>query len=217
VSVGDLGRRVAERRRELGLTTDEVAERTGMSPTYLRLVESSPSCQISRAALWRLAAGLETSVDALSGSGLQAPPGRSEPSDRPSLEQLTVEECFAMVAPGGVGRFCYADEQGPVAVPVNFGVLDGDIAFRTDSNAMVLAVESAKEVSFEVDHLDEALSEGWSVLLTGEARVVVDADEIDRVRNMGILPWAGGERPTYVRLIPQHVSGRRIRRKADHG
>jgi transcriptional regulator with XRE-family HTH domain len=55
-SVGDLGRRVAERRGELGLTIDEVAKRSGMSSTYVRVVESSPSPQLSRAALRRLAA-----------------------------------------------------------------------------------------------------------------------------------------------------------------
>ncbi len=217
MSVGDLGRRVAERRHELGLTIDEVAERSGMSPTYIRLVESSPSPQPSQAALWRLAAALETSVAAISGSGMEVPPGRGGPSDKPSLDRLTIEECRAMAAPGGVGRFVYADEQGPVAVPVNFGVLDGDILFRTDSNAIIRAVASANEVSFEVDHLDEALSEGWSVLLSGRATVITDADEMDRARTLGIAPWAGGERPTYVRLVPRHVSGRRIRRKADHG
>ncbi len=54
--VGDLGRRVAERRRELGLTVDQVAARSGMSATYLRVVESNPAPQLSRAALWKLAA-----------------------------------------------------------------------------------------------------------------------------------------------------------------
>jgi len=164
-----------------------------------------------------LAAALETSVAAISGSGLQAPPGQGGPSDQPSLEQLTVEECYAMVAPGGVGRLVYADEQGPVAVPVNFGVLDRDILFRTNSDAIVHVVGSAQEVSFEVDHLDEALSEGWSVLLTGSARIIVGADEMGRARTLGIAPWAGGERPTFVRLAPRQVSGRRIRRKVHHG
>ncbi len=217
MSGGDLGRRVAERRHELGLSTEEVANRTGMSPTYVDVVESSPSAQLSRAALWRLAAALETSVDAISGSGMGAPPGRAGPSGRPSLEPLSVEECRAMVAPGGVGRFVYSDEQGPVAVPVNFRVLDGDIVFRTDSKAMILAVTSGQEVSFEVDQLDEALTEGWSVLLAGPARVIADPVEIDEARSLGLAPWAGGERRTHVRLVPRQVTGRRIRRRTGHG
>ncbi len=217
MAAGDLGRRVVERREQLGLSTEDVAGRTGMSPAYLRMVESSPSPQLSRAALWRLAAALDTSVDAISGSGWDAPPGRAGPAGRPSLERLSADECEKLIAPGGVGRFVYLNRDGPVAVPVNFRVLDGDIVFRTDSNATVLAASSEEQVSFEVDHLDDALTEGWSVLLTGDARVIVDPQEIGEARSLGIAPWAGGERRTYVRLAPRQVTGRRIRRTATGG
>ena len=220
MAAGDLGRRVVERREQLGLSTEDVADRTGMSPAYLRMVESSPSPQLSRAALWRLAAALDTTVDAISGSGWDAPPGQAGPAGpagRPSLQRLSPDECEKLVAPGGVGRFVYVDSEGPVAVPVNFRVLDGDIVFRTDSNATVLAASSEEQVSFEVDHLDDALTEGWSVLLTGDARVIADPGEIEEARSLGIAPWAGGERRTYVRLAPRQVTGRRIRRTATDG
>jgi nitroimidazol reductase NimA-like FMN-containing flavoprotein (pyridoxamine 5'-phosphate oxidase superfamily) len=217
MSVGDLGRRVAERRRELGLSTEEVAARTGMSPTYITMVESNPSPHLSRAALWRLAAGLETSVDAISGSGMDVPPGRSDPAGRPDLETLTVEECRSLVAPGGVGRLVYSEGRRPVAVPVNFGVLDGDVVFRTGPTAAALGIAPDEDVSFEVDHLDDALSEGWSVLLTGRVRVVVDPSEIEQARSLGIAPWAGGDRQTFVRLVTRQITGRRIRGEAGHG
>jgi len=212
---GDLGRRLAERRGQLGLTAEEVATRAGMSPTYIRVLESSPSPVVSAAALWRLADALDTSVDVISGSGRGAPPGRGDPSDRPDLCHLTIDECDALVAPGGVGRFVFVDDRGPAALPVNFRVLDGDIVFRTDSAATLVANALQEEVSFEVDHLDEALSEGWSVLLTGEAHVIVDPVEGERARALGVAPWAGGERDAYVRLAPRKVTGRRIRRSGD--
>ena len=119
--VGDLGRRVAERRSQLGLTVNEVATRSGMSPTYVRFIESSPSPQLSGAAMWRLAAALEVSVDDITGSGMETPPGQSDPSDRPLLEALTVGECEALIASGGIGRLVFSDERGPTAFPVNFG------------------------------------------------------------------------------------------------
>lgn len=214
---GDLGRRVAERRHELGLSTEEVAARCGMSPTYLRTIESAPSPQLSRAALWSLAAALETSVGAIMGSGWGAPPGRAGPSGRPELEPLGLEECQSLIAPGGVGRFVYVDEQGPVAVPVNFRLLDGDVVFRTDSKATVIAATFQEPVSFEVDNLDDALSEGWSVLLKGDARVITEPAELERAQALGIAPWAGGERRTYVRVVPRQVTGRRIRGTVAHG
>jgi transcriptional regulator with XRE-family HTH domain len=217
VTGGDLGRRVAERRAALGLTAEDVATRAGMSPAYVRAVEGSPSPNLSRATLWRLAGALETTVDAISGSGLGGPPGRADPSGQAILERLSIEECRAMVAPGGVGRFVFSNERGPVAVPVNFAVLDGDIVFRTDSPAIGSAITSGTDVSFEVDHLDDALTEGWSVLLTGDARVITDPAELDQARSLDLTPWAGGERRTYVRVTPRESTGRRIRRRIDAG
>ncbi len=211
-----MGRRVAERRQELGLSgggghpdRHEPDLRPGCR------VEPVTSTVSGRAR--RLAGALETTADAISGGGWAVPPGGADPSAGPSLEQMSAEECQAMVAPGGVGRFVYSNKHGPLAVPVNFRVLDGDIVFRTDSEAMIGAVGPAQEVSFEVDHLDEALTEGWSVLLTGNAWVVAEPTEIGHVRSLGLAPWAGGERRTYVRLAPRQVTGRRIRRRAGDG
>jgi nitroimidazol reductase NimA-like FMN-containing flavoprotein (pyridoxamine 5'-phosphate oxidase superfamily) len=216
-TAGDLGRRVAERRGELGLTIGEVAKRTGMSPTYVRVVESNPSPQLSRAALWRLAAGLETTVDMISGSGMEAPPGGTVPSDRPALESLTIDECNDLIAPGGVGRIVFSDDRGPTAIPVNFRVSEGEIVFRTESDAALLPNLAAGEVSFEVDHLDEALAEGWSVVLTGQSHVIVDPSEVERARSLAVAPWAGGDRDLYVCLVPRMITGRRIRRRSGDG
>ena len=199
---------------ELGLTPEEVAIRAGMSPVYVRGVESSPSAQLPLTALMRLAAALETSVDYIEGSGMEAPPGRSSPTARPKLESLSADESKAMVAPGGVGRFVFWDDRGPVALPVNYQMLDGDIVFRTESDAACLAHLDDEAVSFEVDHLDEALTEGWSVLLTGTSRVIADPAELEQARSLDIGPWAGGDRDTFVRLIPQVVTGRRIRHRS---
>ena len=62
-----------------------------------------------------------------------------------------------------------------------------------------------------MDHLDDALGEGWSVLLTGTASVITDPAGLDRARALGIEPWAGGDRPVYVRMTVTQVTGRRIR------
>jgi transcriptional regulator with XRE-family HTH domain len=56
--VSDLGRRVTERRRQLGLSENDVARRAYMHPAYLAMLESS-SGQPTHAALLRLAAALE--------------------------------------------------------------------------------------------------------------------------------------------------------------
>ena len=67
---GDLGRRIVERRQKLGLSSEQLAARSGVSPTYLHMIETgATSAQPSMACLLRLASGLETTIDAIGGGG----------------------------------------------------------------------------------------------------------------------------------------------------
>lgn len=210
-NAGDFGRRVAERRRELGLSQEEVASRAGMHPAFLRLIEEQPSRQLTAAATWRLSVALETSVDALSGAGALNPPGASRAGPRPALAPLDPEACRELVAPGGIGRVVMTTDHGPVAFPVNFKMLNGDVVFRTLPSSEVVSEIDRGSISFEVDRFDEALGEGWSVLLTGEGHCVTDPAELEAVGSLGVAPWAGGERRCFVRIAPSAVTGRRIR------
>ena len=208
-NVGDLGRRVSERRHELGLSVEELAHRAGMDPTYVRSLESSSSPEITRVALWKLAAALDTTMDLVSGGGTQAPPGQADPSRQPVLTALDLESCRELIRPGGVGRIVFSEPRGPVALPVNFRVVDDNVIFRTAP--LPEFTSSLPLVSFEVDHIDEALAEGWSVLISGQGHVIVDPSELQRAQAAGVAPWAGGERDIYVRIVPTEVTGRRIR------
>jgi nitroimidazol reductase NimA-like FMN-containing flavoprotein (pyridoxamine 5'-phosphate oxidase superfamily) len=69
-------------------------------------------------------------------------------------------------------------------------------------------------VSFEVDHIDEAMSEGWSVIVTGRARRVDDPSELEQLAQLGIEPWAGGSREAIIRVEAAEISGRSIRQES---
>ncbi len=95
-------------------------------------------------------------------------------------------------------------------LPVNFAMTGKTIIFRTAPDTL-LALHAESQVSFEVDRLDEALHEGWSVLAQGHAHKVADEREVKRVEDGTHLePWAGGARDVYVRITPTRISGRRI-------
>lgn len=208
----DLGRRIAEERARSGLSRDEVAERAGMSAGYLAYLETSSSPNPSQATLTRLAAALDAPPDALSGAGMNMPPGRRDAAKNAVLAELTPEECRRYVAAGGIGRFLYDDKtRGPVALPVNFEMDGDDVVFRTSSDASLADGLHDRRVSFDVDHIDDTLGEGWSVLLSGTASVITDADELARAKALDIRPWADGDRDTYIRLVPSETTGRRIR------
>jgi len=125
---------------------------------------------------------------------------------------LTVAECRQHLTGGGVGRFLFVEPgRGPVAIPVNFGMDGDDVVFRTGSGGSVSAGLHERRVSFDVDHLDAALGEGWSVLVTGKAQVITDPAGRARAEALNIEPWAGGKKPIYVRLAARQITGRRIR------
>lgn len=210
---GSFGRRVVARRRALGLSEDEVAHRAGIHPSYLEYVESHADAQPSAAARARLAAALETSLAWLQGAGADSPPGsQNPPPGTPRLEVLERDECLALLHPGGVGRAVFDSSRGPVALPVNFRMLDDRVVFRTGEGSIADAVRRSGSMNVEADHFDEELGEGWSVLVAGEAELVDDPKELQRVEAQGVVPWAGGDRPHVVRLALQEITGRRILR-----
>jgi transcriptional regulator with XRE-family HTH domain len=203
----DLGRRILEHRHQAGLSREEAAIRAGMAPSYLKYLETSPSPNPAPSALARLADALGVSAGALVGATLQMPPSE----ERPVPELLTPAQCRGYLATGGVGRMVFAGPRGPEAIPVNYAMLDGDIVVRTGRHASLVARVVRTRVSFEVDHLDEALAEGWSVLASGLARVVTTRCELEAVRSLGIEPWAGGGKDTYLRISITDITGRRVR------
>ena len=208
----DLGRRISEQRERAGLSRSDVAAAAGLAPEYLAYLESSHDPNPTQATLIRLAAALGTSVGALSGAAQTLPPGQRGAAPHPVLTQLTATQCRELIAPGGVGRVLFVEEgRGPVAIPVNFRMDGDDVVFRTASGAVTAVGVLQPTVSFDVDHVDDALSEGWSVLLTGTASMITDPVELRHAASLGIEPWAGGDRPSYVRLRPSQVTGRAIR------
>jgi transcriptional regulator with XRE-family HTH domain len=211
---GDLGRRIAEQRERTGLSQAQAAGRAGMAASYLRYLETSPAPRPGRGDLDRLAAALGTTPAALLGVGLTVPPGRSRPQDAPPPEPLDPDQCWGYLADGGIGRFVYASGRGPVAVPVNFRMLGRAVVFRTAAGAGLAAAARQPQVSFEVDHLDDTLAEGWSVLVSGQAMIIADPGELAELGQLDVTTWAGGDRDCYVKVVAAEISGRRIRRPA---
>jgi transcriptional regulator with XRE-family HTH domain len=206
---GDLSKRVARRRAELHLSKAQVAARAGMSLRYLEYVERYPA-RPDPSALRRLAAALQTTPAVLLGAGAQVPPRYCHQARPPVVTRLMPAECRQLIAPGGVGRVAFCTTSGPVVLPVNFAVVAGTVVVRTGEGTM-LECHADEQVAFEVDHIDEALSQGWSVLVRGTAHRVAHPAELHIVRrDAAIWPWPGGDRDIYVRIIPDTITGRRI-------
>jgi nitroimidazol reductase NimA-like FMN-containing flavoprotein (pyridoxamine 5'-phosphate oxidase superfamily) len=206
---GDIGRRVALRREQLGLSRDDLATRAGTSPGYVRYLEEYPA-DPSAGSLLRVAAALDTTPAELHGGGADLPPGLGRAAHHPDLVELDPEECRARLSTHGVGRVSVSTSRGPAIVPVDYSVVDDAIVFRTAPDASPAAAAGA-EVAFEVDHIDEALSQGWSVLVVGRAHQVTETEAVRRPADTAYTkPWPGGSRDLWLRIEPARVTGRRI-------
>ncbi|MFF4161249.1 pyridoxamine 5'-phosphate oxidase family protein [Streptomyces sp. NPDC001678] len=202
--------RCAVRREQLGLTREQVARRAGMSVPYLSQLETF-SGDFDPAALMRLAAALEMPYDELTKGPREAAPGQRPAAASPQLAQLSEDDCWRRLGTHGIGRIGLTAGPEPVVLPVNFLVDGRTIVYRTDTGGTATVADGG-QLAFEADHIDEHLSRGWSVLVTGTAEHIRDPGAIESLATRpGAEPWAGGKRDLWIRVRPGQVTGRTIR------
>ncbi len=121
-------------------------------------------------------------------------------------------ECWQLLATAEFGRLGLVVEDRPEVLPVNY-ILDGEtLLFRT-TEGTVLAQAAFKVVALEVDRVEGATHEGWSVLAQGVAEDIsnaIDANS-ERMRRLSLVTWAPGARHRWFRITPDKVTGRRLR------
>lgn len=127
------------------------------------------------------------------------------------VESIGREECLELLSTQSVGRLGVVVDAHPLIFPVNY-VLDADaIIFRT-SIGTKFTHSSLDRVAFEVDEVDSARKEGWSVAIEGTGRDVTTAidERSERERGLAIDTWVSGEHEHVVRIVIATIEGRRI-------
>ena len=133
------------------------------------------------------------------------------------IEELDEAESLRLITAGGIGRIAYQSRFGPAVLPVNYKWYDGAIVFRTarhsalDEDLQTGIAGGDYLVAFEIDELDMAGRQGWSVLIQGPAHRVEAEGERSSAMQAGVSNWAPGNRELFVRIVPSRVTGRRIR------
>ncbi len=145
-------------------------------------------------------------------------PGNGTAIPPPILEDLDEAECLRLIMPGGIGRIAYSGRYGPTVLPVNYRLYQGTIVFRTaqdsptDEDLRTGIAHAEYKVAFEIDDIDLAAREGWSVLIQGPVHHVKSDAERASVLEAGVETWPGGDRELFLRIVPSRITGRRIRR-----
>ncbi len=213
----NLARRIAHLRGERDISRADLARLAGIDEGYLEYLEEVPAASPTRETVLQIAEALGTTVDALYGADLQRPPGSCSGHSHGVLEHLSEGQCLDFLGLGGVGRVVFVSDRGPVAVPVNFKLIGGEVMFRTTKPFANLIVQEGVyngTVGFEVDRIDEATTEGWSVLVTGKPRLLDDVPLPHAADLAKVQPWAiDPKRQTLVAIDPKELTGRFIRQR----
>lgn len=133
------------------------------------------------------------------------------PTDHAGLAILRLDDCLRLLASVPIGRVGFQADGEVVVLPVNH-VVDGQcVAFKTAAGSKLSAADGQTRVVFEADDYDAGLRTGWSVLVNGRAQVVYEDAEIEALNRRGLDSWADqADRPFWIRIRPESVSGRRI-------
>lgn len=132
------------------------------------------------------------------------------------IEELDEAESLRLISAGGIGRIAYQSRFGPAVLPVNYQWHDGAIVFRTarhsalDQDLDTGIAGGDYKVAFEIDEIDTDGHQGWSVLIQGPAHHVSE-DERESAERAGVEPWPAGDRELFIRIVPDRVTGRRIK------
>ena len=104
-----------------------------------------------------------------------------------SMTVLSEDESWHLLASVALGRLVTCLEGQPAIFPVNFVVQRRTVLFRTAEGAKLFSVVMNNRVAFEAD--DHNVSEGWSVIVTGRARVLYTSAEEEEAERAQLLPW----------------------------
>jgi uncharacterized protein len=125
-------------------------------------------------------------------------------------EVISRAEAVALLGTQEIGRLVYTRRALPAVLPVSFALHRDAIVIWTGSGSSFGRAVGGAVVAFQVDELDRATRSGWSVTVTGTARLVTDPVRIAQARAAGRWPWAPGVNDHLIRIPLTMVTGRRL-------
>ena len=130
----------------------------------------------------------------------------------PRVVELDPAEALRLLGSVSLGRIVFTRQALPTVRPVNHLMDEGDIVIRTHEGEALTSHAQQDDgtgvvVAYEADAIDPDTHLGWSVVVTGYARLVTDPRELARVRSL-LRPWVPRHgMDQAVRIRPELVTG----------
>ncbi|HTJ69934.1 MAG TPA: pyridoxamine 5'-phosphate oxidase family protein [Actinospica sp.] len=131
------------------------------------------------------------------------------------MTELTRVEAMRLLGGVSLGRIVFTQDALPTIRPVNhFLDADGHIVIRTHHGAALTnhtahGGTGGVVVAYEAEQIDPDTHLGWSVIVTGYARLVKDPDQLALYQAM-LEPWVEQAMDQAVRIRPDIVTGFRL-------
>ena len=146
-----------------------------------------------------------------------SPAGRPDSDDTSErhFEPIGRQQCFDLIESHHLGRIAWQAADLPQILPITYAMHQGSIYFRTLPDGILAELALPTSVALEVDELDQQTRSGWSIVLHGRTSAVREPDELAGLwASDSLVPWASGNRTLFIRIQPERVAGRVVRRSA---
>jgi nitroimidazol reductase NimA-like FMN-containing flavoprotein (pyridoxamine 5'-phosphate oxidase superfamily) len=130
--------------------------------------------------------------------------------DRHGMTVLTSDVCLELLRSETVGRLAVSIKELPDIFPLNYVVDRGSIVFRTAEGTKLAAAVLGQGVAFEVDGVDAAAGEAWSVVIKGHAVEIEKMYDLLDALDLPLFPWQAAPKHRFVRIEPVEITGRRF-------
>lgn len=125
------------------------------------------------------------------------------------MRELTPLEAMQRLGSVSVGRVVFTRRALPAIRPVNHIVDDGQVIIRSHEGSAIVTAASGNHgtvVAYEADQIDPQSRTGWSVVVTGLARVVDEPERAARYQQ-ALHPWLAGDMGNVISIDAQVVTG----------
>lgn len=138
-------------------------------------------------------------------------PGARMVGARRAME-LTRRESWRLLTGVSLGRIVFTRHAMPAVRPVNHVVDEDRIIIRSHLGAQIVSHARAVDgvvVCYEADELDPVEHTGWSVIVTGLARMVTDPAAISQYDRL-LEPWVDTTMDYVIAIEARDITGLRL-------
>ncbi|CAN5433285.1 pyridoxamine 5'-phosphate oxidase family protein [soil metagenome] len=129
---------------------------------------------------------------------------------RTGIEMIERWDCLQLLAGETIGRLAIIEGGHPLVLPVNYVLHGEEVVFATNEGSK-LAASRGGHACFEIDGFDRDRRTGWSVIVRGRLeRLSAIERTVLEAADSSPDPWTG-HRTDLVHLVPEEMSGRRVR------